>query len=445
MENLEFKTEELDSLINVNEIFEAESKIEELLSEKPEVSVGESTKIPEYQPEKEEKQSEVLISDEIVDTSILESSTQEKIIEDTETEKLINEQIEKEQKIYEQLKEESISNEDTGFFKAEEDESITLSNDELANILEETETKSEISTAEELPTENIQESTGEELGEISVDELEPATEEVLEPIEQVTDEQNIPEELKPSETIVPEEIKTEPSESFFGELEDESISLSDNELENILQSAEIEETPSLETTKEESTPAIEEISTEIKEEVKFEQPEEKISEPISFTETEKIETPIEEIPVEEVSQFPETIISPEEELKPEENLEEQISIEEIPTVEEIPETIEKTPALEEEVILKEEELKPEEPISIIEEAPKISEAEPITLEEKIIPEEELKTEEILPIEELDKEELKKLLIYLDNLLENLPEDKIKEFAQSEYYDLYSKILSKLGI
>lgn len=44
-----------------------------------------------------------------------------------------------------------------------------------------------------------------------------------------------------------------------------------------------------------------------------------------------------------------------------------------------------------------------------------------------------------------KEELKTVLKYLDNLLEELPEDKIREFAKSEYYDLYVKILDKLGI
>lgn len=44
-----------------------------------------------------------------------------------------------------------------------------------------------------------------------------------------------------------------------------------------------------------------------------------------------------------------------------------------------------------------------------------------------------------------KDELKSVLCYLDNLLEDLPEDKIKEFAKSEYYDLYVKILDKLGI
>ena len=44
-----------------------------------------------------------------------------------------------------------------------------------------------------------------------------------------------------------------------------------------------------------------------------------------------------------------------------------------------------------------------------------------------------------------KEELKTVLKYLDSLLEDLPEDKIKEFAKSEYYDLYIKILDKLGV
>ncbi len=44
-----------------------------------------------------------------------------------------------------------------------------------------------------------------------------------------------------------------------------------------------------------------------------------------------------------------------------------------------------------------------------------------------------------------REELRKVIQYLDNLLADLPEDKIKEFAQSEYYDLYMKIMDKLGL
>jgi hypothetical protein len=44
-----------------------------------------------------------------------------------------------------------------------------------------------------------------------------------------------------------------------------------------------------------------------------------------------------------------------------------------------------------------------------------------------------------------KDELKSVLSYLDKLLEDLPEDRIKEFAKSDYYDLYVKILDKLGV
>ena len=40
----------------------------------------------------------------------------------------------------------------------------------------------------------------------------------------------------------------------------------------------------------------------------------------------------------------------------------------------------------------------------------------------------------------DKEEIKKLLGYLDKLFEKLPEENIKNFADSEYYELYKKLL-----
>jgi hypothetical protein len=37
------------------------------------------------------------------------------------------------------------------------------------------------------------------------------------------------------------------------------------------------------------------------------------------------------------------------------------------------------------------------------------------------------------------EDVKRLLAYLDRLLEALPEDKVDEFARSEYFDLYRKV------
>jgi hypothetical protein len=44
-----------------------------------------------------------------------------------------------------------------------------------------------------------------------------------------------------------------------------------------------------------------------------------------------------------------------------------------------------------------------------------------------------------------KNELKNVLSYMDHLLESLPEDKIEEFAQSEYFDRYKKIFKELGL
>jgi hypothetical protein len=43
-----------------------------------------------------------------------------------------------------------------------------------------------------------------------------------------------------------------------------------------------------------------------------------------------------------------------------------------------------------------------------------------------------------------RDNLVKLLSYLDGLFEKLPEDVIRKFAESEYFDLYSKILKDMG-
>jgi len=44
-----------------------------------------------------------------------------------------------------------------------------------------------------------------------------------------------------------------------------------------------------------------------------------------------------------------------------------------------------------------------------------------------------------------KQELKTVLSYMDQLLEALPDEKIEEFARSEYYDTYKKLFKDLGI
>jgi hypothetical protein len=44
-----------------------------------------------------------------------------------------------------------------------------------------------------------------------------------------------------------------------------------------------------------------------------------------------------------------------------------------------------------------------------------------------------------------RQELKTVLSYMDQLLESLPENKIEEFAKSEYFDTYKKLFKELGI
>jgi hypothetical protein len=44
-----------------------------------------------------------------------------------------------------------------------------------------------------------------------------------------------------------------------------------------------------------------------------------------------------------------------------------------------------------------------------------------------------------------KQELKTVLSYMDKLLESLPDDKIEEFARSEYFDTYKKLFEELGL
>ena len=44
-----------------------------------------------------------------------------------------------------------------------------------------------------------------------------------------------------------------------------------------------------------------------------------------------------------------------------------------------------------------------------------------------------------------RDELRDVLGYMDNLLESLPDEKIKEFSQSEYFDSYRKIFKELGL
>jgi hypothetical protein len=58
---------------------------------------------------------------------------------------------------------------------------------------------------------------------------------------------------------------------------------------------------------------------------------------------------------------------------------------------------------------------------------------------------ETSAEEGLDIPSGIKQELRTVLSYMDQLLESLPEEKIEEFAKSEYFDTYKKLFKELGL
>ena len=66
-------------------------------------------------------------------------------------------------------------------------------------------------------------------------------------------------------------------------------------------------------------------------------------------------------------------------------------------------------------------------------------------EEKTTALSEKSMQEISEESGLDKEELRKMIRYLDLLFDKLPESTIREFSRSEYFDLYKKIMNELGI
>jgi pilus assembly protein FimV len=46
---------------------------------------------------------------------------------------------------------------------------------------------------------------------------------------------------------------------------------------------------------------------------------------------------------------------------------------------------------------------------------------------------------------VEKTELKKMIGYLDQLFDKLPEETIREFSSSEYFDLYKRIMRDLDL
>jgi hypothetical protein len=110
------------------------------------------------------------------------------------------------------------------------------------------------------------------------------------------------------------------------------------------------------------------------------------------------------------------------------------------TLDDMKEEIEEIQEIPEDVIEEIEDFLPEAEETIAEEsAPAVPASEPVVAEAPA------STAEISGIPANLKTELKTVLSYMDQLLEALPDDKIEEFAKSEYYDTYKKLFKELGL
>ena len=84
----------------------------------------------------------------------------------------------------------------------------------------------------------------------------------------------------------------------------------------------------------------------------------------------------------------------------------------------------------------------EEDMPVLEAPPDMS---PLTTGGALTPDREEAAMAISEESGLNKEELRKMIGYLDLLFDKLPETTIREFSRSEYFDLYKKIMGELGI
>ena len=80
-----------------------------------------------------------------------------------------------------------------------------------------------------------------------------------------------------------------------------------------------------------------------------------------------------------------------------------------------------------------------------EEAPQTVKAESFAAPETSVKQQIVKNDNYQMIPSELKLELRNILSYMDQLLDSLPEEKIEEFAKSEYFDSYKKLFKELGL
>ena len=346
--------------------------------------------------------------------------------------------------------------ENTGFFTdGGDDDTIALSGDELDNILNSAEFLEETASTEE--TEDTTSTVTEEsiiIDQIDEPVISEVTEEEIEEPEVIAEPEEItePEEViaEPEEVTEPEEVIAEPEpeiktvsngqfattidedvfsdNSIFEEPADDNVIIEDPVIEeSITEEADIEKT--------EEITAENEISEELPDEIEIPRIEDISSD------SEILVSDDSSLTIDTTGIDDEITISPIDEMfEDDTSIESNLTSDKLSYISEDKDNPVKTESPAEESIGDLD--LPSPSLDDIDEEPVIEETlieEPI--ESKVI-------SEPAPNGEIPgdlKQEIKSVLSYMDQLLENLPEEKISEFAQSEHFVTYKKLFQELGL
>ena len=367
--------------------------------------------------------------------------------------------------------------EDTGFFSGDDgDDTIALSTDELSNILN---------------TADFSEDTTEDAAATEEDAV------VVEPVETTTEEPFVVEEETPSFEEASVDVGEEVSEDAIGAISDEPADIPFDFEEENLSEPNLDEIELDEDTLEDDLPDEIEISKD--DDILVESSSSDFMDSVQdTTEEHEPEGEIEAVEDEPVDDTFSTVdnlfddnsaITEDNGFIAEETPAEEPAVveEESEVVEPVETTIEEEPVFEEETTVPEPVEEVEEPAEepVFEEEPTVVEEEPVIEDETFVEEpvaseapveqaanafidndfvsheddnnaltesniDYLTTEDEKSDETEDenaelKKDIKSVLLYMDQLLENLPEEKIVEFAKSDEFTTYKKLFSELGL
>jgi pilus assembly protein FimV len=356
-----------------------------------------------------------------------------------------------------------------GFFDEEEDETIALTGDELDNILntadfteEAAEAASESLLEEPLLPESGDYSSESRLPEPAIEELRLGEADSVDEIEEVPPEDslselvNVAEEGVRSMTSAPEDLSY---------LEHEDIPLDEG---LALDGAPLADVPLVEPDLSEFELEADDLQggLEVSEELPLASESPDIALDLDAGPGYGLDYQADEAeflePVPEVEESVYGEISLHEESKDKRPLAPESSIDEVSDVEELEELTDEAQAspilqneafsiLPEEVPVVLDEVRgadlgeaEDEAAAEIEELPEVEEIEPLAAEEAP-PVEAEPVEAVGATDDRLKTEIRSVLSYLDKLLDSLPEEKIEEFARSEYFDTYRRLFEELGL